>query len=876
MFNLEREIEKWKKSLRKNASLEDGYIEELESHLRDKIESEVSGGSEEAIAFEKAKTSLGRITDVGIEFQKTDAASSLLNDGGKVSPFSPVLMITYLKVIIRYLKKYKSYSMLNIAGLTIGIACCLFIMLYINFELSYDTYHNNSERIYRVSKINENTERLAANVIEVAPTLLANYPEVEAAGIAGTRGEPIVSYEDKKYVEDRVKLANSGIFNILNIEFLQGDKSTALTRKLTAVITERISKKYFGNENPIGKKLLIDTTYYEVTHVVANCPPNTHLKYDTFLHLDPDNMGPWQRPWAGWHAMNYIKLTEGVDPQKFEKKIANLPDQYLSEEFKKRGMGFTLFLQPIESIHLYSNLKWEAEAPGNVIYLYVFGIIGLLILLNAGFNFINLSTARSGIRLLEVGIRKVMGASKPQLITQFLIESLTITFVSIMLALLLVIFLMPWFNEIAGVNSQLVDLINPSLLTGLGLVFIIIGIAAGIYPAFVLSSGRALLLTQKLFYKSENRYLLRRVLVVGQFSISILLIIGTLVLNEQLDFMKNEYPGFDKDQKLVLELNRERVNSETFESVKHEFERHPSIIKSAFSSSVPGRWMYLWRMYPYGEEKTNTHATNCFQVDKDFLNLYDIQLAAGNQFLSSENNRGCLLNEVAVKTFGWSDFDEALTHQINRQSNQIIGIMKDFHFRGLQSNIEPLIIFLMNEDYRYLTLKVELNNLEETVSFVKNKYVELFPEDIFNYFFLDEDFNRQYASDEQLAESFNIFTILGIIIACLGLTGLASFMAERKTKEIGIRKTLGASSSQILVLFTGQFIWWVLLSNVIAWPIAYFAIQEWLKDFAYKTEIDISLFIFSAIAALLIALGTISFQTLKAARANPVEALKYE
>ena len=788
----------------------------------------------------------------------------------------------YMKITLRSFQRQKGYTAINILGLAIGIACSIFIFMYVQFELSYDTYHDDAENIYRVCKSRKTETQLdlfAPNVIEVAPTLKELYPEVIAYGRIGTRGTPRVRYQDKYYIEDKVMLADEGIFDILKTNFVEGDKQTALVRPFTTVITKGIAEKYFGSEDPVGKMLMLDTTAYEVTAVVEDCPPNTHLKYSMLIYLDPDNMGPWHAPWQGWNGMNYIKLRDDVDVAEFENKIHDLPHRYIGEELAQNGIEFTLFLQKITDIHFYSNLKWEAEPPGNPTYVYIFGIVGIFILLIACFNFMNLATARSSKRSCEVGVRKVVGAQRRQLVTQFMSESFLMVVIAIALAMIFIILSLPSFNDLVQSNYSISDFISLRLLMFFAVLLLSVTFIAGSYPAIFLSRFKPAVVLGGNIRKGASGSLIRKILVIGQFAISLILIIAAMIFYNQMKYMLNTNLGFDKNQKLVLEFNRSMLNLDTYEAVKNEFKQNHYVKGATFSSSVPGRWMYLWHMWPYGMQDTKDQMLNCFQVDYDFLKDYKIEIAAGRSF---DREKGtdqpgsvCILNEAAVKAYGFTN-REALTHQINRENNQIIGVAKDFHFRGLQEEIAPLLMFLMVEDFRYLTLSVDTDNLNETMAFVESTYNRLCPEELFVYFFLDQDFNLQYQSELKLGKVFGVFTFLGIFIACLGLFGLASFLAEQKTKEIGIRKVLGASISKVVVMLNKEFIKWVLVSNIIAWPVAYFAVSYWLQDFAYRINISWTPFLFASLIVLLIAIVTVSYQSLKAAKSNPVDSLKYE
>ncbi|RJP66959.1 MAG: ABC transporter permease, partial [Ignavibacteriales bacterium] len=673
------------------------------------------------------------------------------------------------------------------------------------------------------------------------------------------------------------------LFKILDIPFIHGNPDKALTRPKTVVITESISKKYFGNINPVGEVLLLDTTAYEVDGVIKDFPKNTHLKKDFLICFQSslDRMREFgiTNPWRGVNCMNYVKLREGTDPFKFETKIKNLPEKYSGNSISKNGVLSTLFLQPITDIHLYSDLNWEVEPGGNSTYILVFTAIGVLILLLASLNYMNLMTARSSNRSNEVGVRKVVGANKSQLISQFIGESVVTTFISVVLALLFVIFLLPFFNKLTELEFNLTSLIKPEIIFGLFLISLFISIIAGSYPAFLLSGFKPISILKGTTNRGSQKILLRKVLVISQFAISIVLIIGVLLFYRQVNYMKNQYPGFDKEQKLIIEFDRSIINPNSFETVKHEFADHPAVLGSTFSSSVPGRWMYFWHLHPVDDDK-NDQMINCFQVDYDFIKEYNLEILSGRQFMKESGidnyDRGWILNESAVKAFGWKSNEEALKHSINRASAPVIGVVKDFHLKGLQSKIEPLAVFLIQEDFRYLTLKVDTENISQFIQFMKEKHANLFPGYLFDYFFLDDDFNKQYKSEENTASLLSTFTALGIMIAVLGLFGLAAFLTEKRTKEIGIRKVLGASIYKIVFLLIKEFLRLVILANLIAWPVAYYLTDKWFRDFAYRTEISIWLFVLSGSIALLIALLTVSFQAIKAATANPVESLKYE
>ncbi|MFH1194891.1 MAG: ABC transporter permease [bacterium] len=792
----------------------------------------------------------------------------------------------YLLIALRNIKRYKGYSLLNILGLSIGVASCLFILLYIQFELSYDNYHKDADRIYRVANSRKTDARLelfATAPMGAAQTIKENFPEVIEAARCSEGNICQVKYKDKQFIEEKTGYVDNELFKIFNIPFIHGNPATVLTRPRTVVITESISNKYFGNINPVGEILLLDTTAYEVDGVIKNFPANTHLRKDFLICFQTslDRMREFgiTNPWRGFNCMNYIKLREGSNAKKFEAKIKNLPVKYAGEELRKSGVTSTLFLQPITDIHLYSDLNWEMEPGGSSTYIYVFSAVGILILLLAAMNYMNLMTARSANRANEVGIRKVVGANKSQLISQFVGESLLTTFISVLISIFMVIVLLPFFNTLTNLSFDLRSLIQPDIIFGMITMTLFISIAAGSYPAFLLSSFKPVSILKGASRQGSSGVIMRKLLVVSQFAISIILIIGLILFYQQVNYMKNQYLGFDKEQKLVIEFDRSIINPNTYESIKREFNEHPAVLSSTFSSSVPGRWMYFWHLHPFDDDK-NDQMINCFQVDYDFLSEYNLEIIAGRPFIRDRGidnfDGGWIINESAVKAFGWKNNEEALEHAINRAEEPVIGVVKDFHLKGLQNKIEPLGIFLMVEDFRYLTLKVNKDNASEVVSYIREKHAKLFPGYLFDYFFLDEDFNKQYESEENTTSLLSVFTTLGIIIAVLGLFGLSAFLTEKRTKEIGIRKVLGASILNIIFVLIKEFTVWVILANIIAWPVAYFLMNSWLQDFAYKTEINWWIFILSGFIALLISLFTVGYQAIIAATANPVEALRYE
>ncbi len=799
-----------------------------------------------------------------------------------------IMIKNYLKIALRNFKRYKGYSFINIVGFAIGIACCLLILLYVRHELSYDRYHKDVERVCRVVldiRFQTAENRVFAPISPmVAPTLKAEYPQVENTARVLTRSSRLVRREEKLFYEDRFMLADQELFDIFTIPFVQGNRQEALTRPNTLVVSQRMAIKYFSNVSPLGETLEINQQEYEITGVVKDSPENTHLKYDLIASLETLRDWEGMSYWDSTSFYTYLKLRSGVNMQEFSQQISRLADKYISEQMERDyGATFHYFLQPLSSVHLHSHLRYETEPPGNPVYITIFSFVGLFILIIACLNFINLSTARAANRAKEVGLRKVVGAQKLQLIGQFMGESLLVAFLSLGLAMVIASFAIPLLNDLIGINLHIKTLLMPGMLLSLIGGAVLVGLAAGLYPAFMLSAFRPAFTLKGVQRAGTRSLALRTVLVVVQFAISVVLIIGTLTMYRQFNFMKNQYLGFEKEQKLVLPL-REGINiQENFTSVKDMFSKHSSVTGVTVSSTVPGRGLANFGVVPLGEDNPKSQSMFHMYFDDDFIPEYGIDMVAGRAFqkeIKTDLMGAFLINEAAVRAFGWSRPEEALGKRLKTgmgdRVNPIIGVTKDFHYRGLQSEVEPLVIEFLPWTFRYITLSINITDLNDTLAFLRSQWKALWPDNPFEHFFLDTDFDRQYRADEQTGNIFGIFTFLGLFIACLGLLGLASFTAEGRNKEIGIRKVLGASVGGIVLLLSRQFTKWILLANCIAWPVAYYFMDRWLKNFAFRIDMGVWIFVLSGIFVLFIAVLTVCYHTIKAAISNPVDSLRYE
>ncbi len=798
------------------------------------------------------------------------------------------MMRNYLRVALRHAARNKAYSLINVVGLAIGMACCILIAQYVAYELSYDNYHLDGDRVFRVAQDGQSQQerRIAAvTSAPMAPALKEDYPQIEYATRMLRVGNLLVTRDEKVFYEERCWFAETDLPRILTIPLLEGDSKTALERPMTVVISQRLARKYFGDESPIGQTLNVQGFDLEITGVAANCPPNTHVKHEimiSFSTLEATGYGGLTN-WFLSNFYTYVKLAPNTDLAAFSEQLKVFAERHVGEELKASGETLILFLQPVRSIHLYSHLIGETEPAGSPLYLYIFCTVGFFILLLACINFTNLTTARFTGRAKEVGLRKAVGAGRFRLAVQFLSESVLLSAAALVVALVLVELASPLFNQLTGIGFHIGSLIEPAWLLALIGLAIVVGIASGSYPAFFLSAFRPADMLRGTSTSGRGGTTLRKVLVAGQFSISIILVIGTLLAYQQINFMKNKDLGFDKEQKLVIPLGRAARAVEGFESIKTEFSRHTGVVGATASAQLPGQHLSCWTTKLATESDEKLRAMNYMYVDHDFIPQYGIDVLVGSAFREQNDDDlqgGYIINQTAAEQLGFSSPQEAVGQQLlgcyDEKVMEIIGVVGDFHYRGLQSTVEPLVMLYRPRMFRNVTLTVRTEDVEQTVAFVREKWQELFPEYPFDYFFLNASFDRQYRAEERVGKIFAVFTVLGLFIACLGLLALASYAAERRTKEIGIRKVLGASVGSIVRLLSKEFLILVALANLIAWPIAYYAMSRWLEEFAYRINIGLGTFLLAALFALIITLITVGSQAIRAALTNPVDTLRYE
>jgi len=793
----------------------------------------------------------------------------------------------YLKIALRNIRRHKCFSFINIAGLAIGMACCILIVLFVRDELSYDSYHAKADQIYRViTKIETQGEMsiLISTPPPLGPALTNDFPEIVnyVRFISPLRDEVLVGYKDRKFYETRFFFADQTVFDIFSFPLIKGNPETALQEPYSILITEEMADKYFGEEDPLGKVLNFNNRDdYRITGVLRNIPHNSHFRFDflaSFVTLNHHFILPLD-DWGSCALKTYLLIPEGYSAGEIEKKFVGFLQSHVGEDNWLKDLQ----LQPLTSIHLHSHFKGEIEANSDMAYVYIYSAIALVILLIASINFINLSTARHLNRAREVGMRKVLGANRAQVIRQYLGESILLTFIALPVSLVLVELFLPVFNSLVRKGLTIGYISNFPFVLAMFAVTFFVGAVSGIYPALFLSAFQPMRVLRGMLQSGQSRSRLRSILVLAQFSISILLIGCTIIINNQLNYVRNRKLGFDKEHVVVLPL-KERSILRMYQPLKNELFQNPNIVKVAVSSDVPGKnGVNSNPFLPEGFEKDNRIFIHNMRVDYDFINTLRIEIKEGREFSrdhATDASQAFIINEAAVKKMGWdSPFGKQLEWfpgGDRYKKGTVIGVIKDFHFKSLHREIEPLVLHIWPASYDNILIRIRPDDIKGTLAYIQKIWKKLNPNFPFVYSFLDEDFDKLYKSEQRLGRIFIYFSLLSISIACLGLIGLASYSAEQRTKEIGIRKVLGASISNIVLLLSKEFTRWALLANFIAWPLAYAIMQRWLQNFAYRAGIGLGTFFFTAILTFLIALISVSYQSLKAALADPVRSLRYE
>jgi len=783
----------------------------------------------------------------------------------------------YLKIALRSLKRHKGFSFINLTCLAVGLAAFILIAMYVQYELSFDKYHENSNRIYRVIRPGR-----AVTPPPLGPTLMDEFPEVISASRIIISQNVLVSSGEENYLEDKVYWADPETFNIFTIPFIKGNPKTSLADPSAILLSESTAKKYFGNKDPMEKILRIGERYdYKVSGVFHDMPPNSHFVMDVILPLTryfqitKNDMTSWYKN----YIYTYFLLQEGVHPESLENKFPAFLKKFKYEGSVVEGRDIpTWSAQPLNKIHLHSHLRQEIEANNDMKYIFLFSSLAFLILFIACVNYMNLATARSAQRGNEVGMRKVVGAKRGQLMKQFLGESVAMTLLSMMISIIMVLIILPAFNRLVERQLSLNPATNLQLFLGLIVITIFVGLFAGSYPAVVISGFKPISVLNRAFIKSSKGSSLRNILVLSQFSITVILIFCTLIVREQLNFIKNTDLGYSKDQIITISVH-DRAIHKNIKTIKTELLRSSDVLGVSTSDSLPNNIDTFTHPDWLNTDPDSDIVIYYNTADYDFIHLFGIKIVEGRNFsedFPSDKNGAFLINEAAVKTAGWeSPIDREIAHW-RGDTGKIVGIMEDFHLHSLHCPIDPLYIFFDESDFSYISIKIKSASIPATIDYVKGIMKKFSPRYPFVYSFFDDLFEKAYQTEQRMFTIFGSFAFLAIIIACLGLFGLISFATEQRAKEIGIRKVLGASVQGLVGLLMTKFIKWVLMANIIAWPVAYYFMNKWLQNFAYRTNMSIWIFLLSGFAALMIALLTVSYQTIKAATANPVDSLRYE
>ncbi|UCH95667.1 MAG: ABC transporter permease [Candidatus Aminicenantes bacterium] len=868
MFNMNEALNKWRKSLRQNQGLEDGYIAELHSHLLDEIESLIAAGRSEQEAFETAVARLGPIDEIGTEYLKTNSRRLIFTPPGGEKGNFLALMSHYFTVSLRRIKRHKGYSLINILGLAIGLAATILILQWVQHQLSYDRFHEHTDRLYVATFSNGST---------VTPTALAEfmkteYPEVVSASRFGNIGDHLLKYGKVELkVEDGI-IVEPDFLKMFTFHFLRGDANRALNEPHSIVISRDVARLFFGDRDPIDKIVTFSANLdLKVTGVFENYPANSHFQCRYILPLSLAIKQGWvrnPRTWDWNDIRTYVQLGKGVPVEGINRKISNLVERHRPQDQRP------LFLQPVTRLHLN---PFNSRS-GTLTYVYVFSAMAFFILLIACINFMNLTTARSTTMAREVGIRKTMGARRSQLIRQFLGESLLLTVISLGVGLGLAFLFLPLFNSLTAQAFTWKNFFQGHMITGIFGLLLLTGLLAGSYPALFLSHFQPVRVLKGTVTAGLKGGTFRKILVVTQFSLSMLLILATVMIHRQVHYLRERDVGFDRENIVYFGIGeRFRKNVDT---IKAEWLSNPDIERITLTDVAPYRWMSnagVGDVHWEGKENQQVKMV-MVAVDTDYLETFGMKMARGRFFskrFASDVSEAFVVNETAVKAMEMTD-PIGKTLKVWDLKGRIIGVVQDYHFQSLHRDIIPMAMRIRPDFYSQACVRFQPRNIPATLRFLEDKWKKVYPEYPFEYHFLDDRLRDLYRSETAIGRIVRTFTLLGIFISCLGLFGLSAFMAEQRTKEIGIRKTCGASVTGLVFLLSKDFLKLVLFACVLATPVAAYLIHRWLAEFACRVSLNPGVIIMSSLFSLAVAFLTVSYQTLKTARSNPSETLRYE
>jgi putative ABC transport system permease protein len=789
-------------------------------------------------------------------------------------------------VAFRTLKRDKAYGILNILGLTIGITFSLFLIFYILDELSYDRYHQKVDRIYRIASFvqePQNSMKWASTPFPLGPALKKDYPEVEQSVRFVGANRTLYRNGELKFYEDKAYNVDSNVFEVFTYPFVEGEPKTALVQPNSMVLTQTTAAKYFGKDKSVIGKTLQNSQgdIFKITGVIKDPPKNSHILFNMLISVSslPKNFSD---NWGSFGYYTYVLLYPHINPVAFEKKMFPMYGKYFAPIFAKFKIKISLGVQPIRDIHLYSDLTGEPEELGKISYIYIFGAVALFMLIIACINYMNLTTARSARRAKEIGIRKVTGSLQSQLVAQFLIESTLLAIISMVLSLIAVYFLLPSFNSLSGKFISIGTFFQPVNLLILLALIVFVGLVGGSYPAFYLSKFNPVTVLKGKLSRSSSNTSLRLGLVVLQFTISMIMLICTLVVYRQLQFMRTTDLGFNKDQVVSLKVDGQGDLRGKLIALKNEIRKGPSVISVSTAWTAPGGDGAGFNLFSVPtKEGYIDKGVDCYGIDEDYIQTLGMRIVQGRNFSFStpaDTLKSILVNENMVKSFGW---DEALGKRIkfpgdtSGRNMEVIGVVKDFHQKSLYNPITPLILFYRPQSNN-MQVKIKPQNIQASMAQMEESWKAILPGLPFQYSFLDQDFESQYEADQKRGKMFTVFSSLTIFITCLGLLGLIAFTTEQRKKEISIRKIMGAGIPNIVSLIAKNFLILVAVSCVIAFPIAWYFMHNWLLLFPYKTDLSVTTFLFSAGVVLLITAITVGFHTIKAALANPSRSLRIE
>ncbi|MCP4728163.1 MAG: FtsX-like permease family protein [bacterium] len=795
--------------------------------------------------------------------------------------WSAIMFRNYLKIAFRNLKKHKGFSLINVSGLAMGMVCSILIFMYVIDELSFDKYHTEADNIYRII-----SPRYSVMQGPVGPLLKEKIPEIVdytrfyAGKIWGH--SILIGYQEKNFFIRDFYMADPSVFTVFDFPLIRGNPETVFSDPMSAVMTEETAERFFGDEDPIGKIVTYNGDFnFTVTGIMKNIPDNSHFDIEMLVPLESYMTVRSQRKrieenWNNSAYFTYLLTTDNIDEKELQDKIAYVLENETSLEF-----SLNFILHPLTRIHLYSQNADEMGENGDIRFIYIFSTIAWLILFIACLNYMNLSTARSLGRAKEVGMRKVAGAVRSQLIRQFLGESILLNFFALLAAVGLILLILPSFNALSGKELSFSDFLSVTNIAVFLALSLFTGLLAGSLPAFFLSAFKPIKVITGKLSSNRNIVSLRSALVITQFTISICLIAGTLLISGQMKYIQNKKLGFEKEQIIVVPTMRIEHAIQKTDIIKNEFMNLPGIENVTLSSQTPGVKPFYRGIIREDDPQREWRSTLTLWTDPDFIKTYGMEIIAGRDFsneISTDKSESFILNESAVFSVNYTSPQDALGKRISfdGKTGEIVGVVKDFHFMSLLEQIEPIVLHYNKSRFYSVSVRINTDNITSTINSLRDKWKEILPNVPFDYFFLDDDYARQYNAVQRSNTFLEYFTFLAIFISCLGLFGLAAYMTEQRTKEIGIRKALGASLSHIFGLLSKELIFLVTAANLVAWPLAYYFMTNWMQQFEYRMDIGLTTFVIAGLFAVVIAVVTISFQVLKASGTNPVDSLRYE